>query len=221
MSLSIPKINAPFLAAWMTDLALLGITCSQTAYYFRMYPGDHQFLKGVVAVLFIMEGAHVAFLAQGVHYDYILSKIPENTLAAFNFSLGSPVGITMTVILTSAVQIFYAWRIYRLSARYQWQKLLFAFILATSLGQFCTGLIVNAAQFVYGNAPLEVMDTPDADLVLFTSTIAMLTLLTYYLAPSESSVYTYFVMINGKFYFNSMLVTYVNLAFLHNDFSFQ
>ncbi|KAG6901158.1 hypothetical protein C0995_016345 [Termitomyces sp. Mi166 len=106
MSLSIQKINAPFLVAWMTDLALLGITCSQTAYYFRMYPGDHQFLKGVVAVLFIMEGAHVAFLAQGVHYDYILSKIPENT--------GSPVGIGMTVILISAVQIFYAWRIYRL-----------------------------------------------------------------------------------------------------------
>ncbi|KAG6860015.1 hypothetical protein C0995_000519 [Termitomyces sp. Mi166 len=69
-------------------------------------------------------------------------------------------------------------------ATYQWQKPLLAFILATSLGQFCTGLIVNAAQFVYGNAPLEVMDTPIS--------------YSYYLAPSESSVYTYFVMVNGK-----------------------
>ncbi|KAG6871559.1 hypothetical protein C0995_003075, partial [Termitomyces sp. Mi166 len=95
-----------------------------------------------------MEGVHVAFLTQATHYIYIVCKMPDKTSTAFHINLGTAVSITITLVITSAVQSFYAWRVYRLSAGYRSQKPLVGFILATSLSQLCTGLTANALQFV-------------------------------------------------------------------------
>ncbi|KAG6872982.1 hypothetical protein C0995_004521, partial [Termitomyces sp. Mi166 len=68
----------------MTSSALFGITCSQTAYYFRMYPDDHRFLKGLVAMRLILEGGQAAFLVQATYYVYIMCKMPEKMSSALN-----------------------------------------------------------------------------------------------------------------------------------------
>ncbi|KAG5722138.1 hypothetical protein E4T56_gene7027 [Termitomyces sp. T112] len=141
----------------MTNLGLFGITCSQTAYYFHTYPNDRRISRAAVAILFCMEGVHVAFLTQGAYYAFIVCKLPENVFTAFNITWEVAASITITLIITSAVQSFYAWRIYCLSARYRWRKALVAFILATSLAELGAGLTANALQ--YGNPSVDVIGT--------------------------------------------------------------
>ncbi|KAG5734050.1 hypothetical protein E4T56_gene9462, partial [Termitomyces sp. T112] len=151
--------SRPYFAASMANFLLFGISFSQTTYYFRTYPGDDSFLKALIAVLFIMEGVHLTFLTQATYDIYIVCKMPEKTEStALEFSLGTAVSITITLVITSAVQSFYAWRVYRLIVGHRWQKPLVASILTTSLAQLCTGLMANAIQ--YGYPPLSDMRKP-------------------------------------------------------------
>ncbi|KAG6860645.1 hypothetical protein C0995_009066 [Termitomyces sp. Mi166 len=68
------------------------------AYYFRMYPNDHLFLKGIIWTS-IMEGAQVGFLTDSVYDNYITSKMPEKTPDVFTVPLGAAVAITITSVM--------------------------------------------------------------------------------------------------------------------------
>ncbi|KAG5717876.1 hypothetical protein E4T56_gene1489 [Termitomyces sp. T112] len=257
---NIGAANGPFLVAVMISFMLFGVTCSQTVYYFRTYPGDHRFLKALVIVLLILEGVHTAFVVQAVFYAYLVCKLPENISIALDVPLGSAGSITATIAITSIVQSFYAWRVYRLSVGHQLQKPLVAFILVTSLAQLGAGLALNSAQYIFpsvkdsrrllpkisflaDSAMSVTCDvTISASLVYFlnrmrtgfkssenvinylvifsmsngvlTSTIVTCSLVSFYTAPT-SLLYSAFIVISGKFYFNSMLVTYVNFMSLY------
>ncbi|KAH0588494.1 hypothetical protein H2248_004328 [Termitomyces sp. 'cryptogamus'] len=152
---NLATFEGPPLAGAMISFALWGITCSQTMYYFRVYPGDHRFLKALVAILFIMESVHLASVAQTVHVDFIVYKMPEKTFEALNITLGTGFFELITTIIVTAVQSFYAWRVYHLSNGHRWQKPLVTFILATSLVQLGTGLTVVAIEFM--GPPVEFM----------------------------------------------------------------
>ncbi|KAG6889521.1 hypothetical protein C0995_000402 [Termitomyces sp. Mi166 len=95
--LNVSSINGPIVVAMMIDFALFGIICSQTAYYFRIYPKDHWLLKILVIVCFITESAHAVLLADTVLDFYIMSKMPERTAEVFNVPVGAAIAITLTV----------------------------------------------------------------------------------------------------------------------------
>ncbi|KAG6906566.1 hypothetical protein DXG01_013123, partial [Tephrocybe rancida] len=76
----IVEVNGPFLPAVQS---LLGVTCAQTVFYFRTYPRDRLVLKVLVAFFCLLEGVHVAFLAEFMGHQFIFCKVPENTQFAF------------------------------------------------------------------------------------------------------------------------------------------
>ncbi|KAG6887835.1 hypothetical protein C0995_012338 [Termitomyces sp. Mi166 len=53
-------------------------------------------------------------MAQTVHLDFVTYKMPEKALEALNITLGTGIFELITTIIVTAVQSFYAWRVYRL-----------------------------------------------------------------------------------------------------------
>ncbi|KAG6901400.1 hypothetical protein C0995_012430 [Termitomyces sp. Mi166 len=155
-----------------------------------------------------MEGTHAAFLAGSTPCLHSVQVAGEHTsdpghhlvswmLLIIRNHIDLLTSRGLALIVPPVVQSFYAWRVYRLGNGYRWQKPLVSLILVTSLAQFGTGLIANASDMSIG---------------LLTSVVAICTLMTYYIAPPTSLLYTAFDIINGKVYVNSMLVTYVNFV---------
>jgi len=133
-------VTGPFAAGMMVCCPLFGITCAQTIYYYRMYPGDLMYRKILVGVLFLLDTAHMAFVAEAIHHIYVYCKFPPNTPHVLNIALSFGGAFTMIVILTSVVQGFYAWRAWTLSQRHPWRKPIVGAIIVLSFLQFVFGI---------------------------------------------------------------------------------
>lgn len=150
---NVGSFQAPFLAGTMACGPLYGITCAQTAHYYRTYPRDHALVRLLVGILFLLETAHVALLTQAAYFIYVTCKMPENTDKGLLVVQGFAISVTMTAIITIAVQSFYAWRVYSISIRRKVRNPVVAFILATSFAEFCLGLATNA--MLFGNPSID------------------------------------------------------------------
>ncbi|KAF8069226.1 hypothetical protein FPV67DRAFT_1111484 [Lyophyllum atratum] len=151
-----PLINygtteGPFLIGVMVSCALFGITCAQTAYYYRTYPGDHVYRKILVATLFVLETAHLFLVSEAAHFFYVIAKQPENLLGMFLIRKSFAVSFGLTVIITSLVQAFYGWRVYSISNLHKWRKFAVGLIALTSFVQFGFGVACDTLLFVNPN----------------------------------------------------------------------
>ncbi|KAK6995901.1 hypothetical protein R3P38DRAFT_3222827 [Favolaschia claudopus] len=93
---------------------LFGVTCLQIYLYFTRYSSrDQVALKLFVVLLLIMDSLHLAFISHAF-YRIVVSNFGDYA------ALGQPpwtllVQVVLGVTVATMVQLFYAWRIYRLS----------------------------------------------------------------------------------------------------------
>ncbi|TBU25189.1 hypothetical protein BD311DRAFT_765041 [Dichomitus squalens] len=98
-------------------LMLYGLTTYQTYRYFRLYPKDSIFLKGLVAVIFLSETVHAILPIHMCYYHLIKNYFNPQTLADDTWSLRLTAPMQMISILV--VQGFYTRRVYLVGSRYR------------------------------------------------------------------------------------------------------
>ncbi|KIY50422.1 hypothetical protein FISHEDRAFT_71483 [Fistulina hepatica ATCC 64428] len=106
-------LGATFIGIVISTI-LFGITVLQSYLYFADgSAGDPIFLKIFVAVMLAIDAFHVALLCH-LYYYYTVSNFGNLiALAAAVWSMDIQIGVG--VLLSTMVQWFYAWRIYKLS----------------------------------------------------------------------------------------------------------
>jgi len=103
-----------FIAAFIAT-GLWGGSCIQTFTYFVNYPGDSWVIKFLVAWLWIMDTTHQIVLNKGL-YKVLISKfgsIEAVTVLQPEFTLQ----ILFTVLVSSATQLFFTYRVWMFSGR--------------------------------------------------------------------------------------------------------
>ncbi|KAI9461377.1 hypothetical protein HD554DRAFT_1521453 [Boletus coccyginus] len=134
----------PTLGALLIGVVLgavfLGITCLQTAFYYRAYPRDTTFLKALVGILCILD---VLSLVLWAHAGYTYLVTNYGNLATANtlvWSVAAEPPITGLIALS--VHLFLSWRIQILDHRW---RLLSIAIALTSFASFCESSMVITA----------------------------------------------------------------------------
>jgi len=141
-------INSAFVVGFIAACILFGITCSQTVYYYRSYPGDTMAWKLMVGTLFVFELAHLMLVAVAGHHLYLVGKLPENYALVGFVQPTFSAGFALTVIITSIVQTFYSTRVWAVSHGKTLGKIAVGFILSLSFIQFVVGLVVTAYLYI-------------------------------------------------------------------------
>ncbi|KIM83687.1 hypothetical protein PILCRDRAFT_819331 [Piloderma croceum F 1598] len=90
-----------------------GITCVQTFNYYSSYPKDHVYVKILVAALWVLDTIHMSFVTIMIYHYTVTHWGDYVAFAKTTWSL--ELNIVIGNVLTSVVQWFYAYRIYRLS----------------------------------------------------------------------------------------------------------
>ncbi|KAF6751925.1 hypothetical protein DFP72DRAFT_906524 [Ephemerocybe angulata] len=118
-------------------MALWGVTCMQTfLYFFNIDPRDTWKLKALVIWLWLMDTGHQALLISG-NYK---ATVSGDTLNLGNNRVEYVISILFTTMVSVPVQVFFAWRIWKLGtvARY----IFLAILLPAIIFQFVEGLLL-------------------------------------------------------------------------------
>ncbi|KAJ8085548.1 hypothetical protein PM082_004366 [Marasmius tenuissimus] len=93
MSVSIPKLFGPVLIGALVGAILYGVTSVQTYFYYKNYSNDIKRLQYLVAIIWILDTAHVS-LASICVYHYLVSSLDnQSALKRIHWSL------TLSVLL--------------------------------------------------------------------------------------------------------------------------
>ncbi|KAJ7358014.1 hypothetical protein DFH08DRAFT_932332 [Mycena albidolilacea] len=109
-----------FLGAWLIGLivsaVLYGFTCLQVYLYFTKHSArDPAFLKFFVAILMGLDTLHLAFLSHSFYSTAVINFGDYTELGKPPWSL--LIQIFVGVLLSTLVQLFYAYRIYTISSK--------------------------------------------------------------------------------------------------------
>ncbi|RDB26984.1 hypothetical protein Hypma_005046 [Hypsizygus marmoreus] len=185
------SVESPFLIGTMVSCALYGITCAQTVYYYRTYPVDHIYRKILVGILFLLETVHLMLVGEASHFFFVVCKVPEKLAGMFLIRTTFAASFAITVVLTSLVQGFYAWRVWSVSNLHKFRMPIVGIIVATSFTQFCLG--ITADVFLYTDPELTHVHDPLVEglyssqlAVAMTCDIAISLALVYFLNQSRS-----------------------------------
>lgn len=118
LSLGPEKAYGPLLLGGLFASILTGITTIQTVIYYRLYPQDKKFLKGLVFTIWALDSIHTGFTWRGMWYYLIENFGDETKIKLIHMSI--PATGLLTAIITIIVQCFYVDRIFRLSKRNYW-----------------------------------------------------------------------------------------------------
>ncbi|KAI0751630.1 hypothetical protein C8Q80DRAFT_1158588 [Daedaleopsis nitida] len=111
---------------------LYGVTVLQTFMYFQKYRNDTSMMKGLVAVICVLETAHTAFCILFV-YEYLIMHFGDfNYLASINWGMG--VTVMTEVVLSVLVQAFYVRRVWIMSNKSTCLSALISILLLIRLG---------------------------------------------------------------------------------------
>ncbi|KAJ6581257.1 hypothetical protein B0H19DRAFT_500112 [Mycena capillaripes] len=113
----LPTLGAA-LAGCMIAVGLSAVLGFQTFLYFRIFPSDGRSYKFLVAWLWIADAVHTVLVCTGV-WQYIILNF-TNTGIVENIFPVIAVTVGMTAIITLSVNIFYGWRIHKLSKHNWW-----------------------------------------------------------------------------------------------------
>ncbi|KAF8069211.1 hypothetical protein FPV67DRAFT_1110612 [Lyophyllum atratum] len=145
---NVGHMEGPSLAGFMACCSLYGITCSQTAYYYRNYSHNPMFMKLLVGILFLLETVHLALLGHSAFFVFIFCKVPENTPQALIVPRTYIVSFGLTIIITSLVQALYGWRVWSVSKLHRWRDIMVLSIGVTSFAQFALGVGMDVMLFL-------------------------------------------------------------------------
>ncbi|KAF9238061.1 hypothetical protein BU15DRAFT_75457 [Melanogaster broomeanus] len=173
------------LAAVFVSLVFYGVSILQTFIYYERYSKDTVILKSLVAFVFVLDTLHTFLISAGV-WQYFVVHFGDDTFLMYTHA-PLLISITVTSIVSSAVQSFFIYRIWFLTqGRFKWvlPTVLMPFVVAQLvLGIFYTvttmafdtsvGAISGPLLTTVGDGLNGVAMTVD-----ITITIALCTLLT-------------------------------------------
>lgn len=93
--------------------ALYGITCGQTIAYYRAYPDDLEYLKVLVALLWVNDTLQQIFVFHAGWY-YLVTKCGRNLIACTSSNWSIVAQIVPSELSTAIVEFFFILRIYKL-----------------------------------------------------------------------------------------------------------
>ncbi|KAI0716550.1 hypothetical protein C8Q76DRAFT_411635 [Earliella scabrosa] len=158
----------PLLIGCLVTAVGYGITTMQSYMYWSRFPRDPKYIKAVVALLFILDTAHV-ILSWHMIYYYLVTKYADyaalqNSVWSFN------VTIVVTTIITMIVHCFFARRVYILGNK-NW--FLASIIVSLSTVRMVLGWYTAIRIFSLENlALLPVLLTPHVGSALGAGTLA-------------------------------------------------
>ncbi|KAJ7915416.1 hypothetical protein B0H13DRAFT_404452 [Mycena leptocephala] len=141
--------TAPILAGTQANWALLATLAVQVYTFHSRFPNERRWIKMLVYTVFPLELAQTAVSS---HYAYWVLALGWGNTTALDIlpwsCLATPI---FTGITAALVQIFFAWRIYRLMHKTVWACVVTAVILLLALMQGVTIFIV-VARFAHATA---------------------------------------------------------------------
>ncbi|KAJ6509674.1 hypothetical protein DFH09DRAFT_1374681 [Mycena vulgaris] len=176
---------------------LFGLITSQTYVYYKNYPRDSQFTKGLVGALWIVELVHTACIFDAL-YMYTVRGYGDPT-----YLIRFPVSLDVTIILHGAtviiVQLFFTHRISKFVQKTYYLSAVAIFILVVRFAAF----IVSGIAATRMSALLDFMQSWKS-LILFDliscaiTDVMMSAILVYQLAMRRATVYTSTLAIMDK-----------------------
>lgn len=135
-TVSITGPYGPLLVGSFFNWGLQGLLFLQLYLYYVLFPDDTLPLKLFVYLTFLAELLQTIFQSAGVYAQLIIVYLPPGDATLDLLTYGMPI---MSVIISVAVQLFYAWRIHIISGkRLGYLAIMIALL---SLGQATAGLI--------------------------------------------------------------------------------
>ncbi|KAJ6508166.1 hypothetical protein C8R45DRAFT_1167774 [Mycena sanguinolenta] len=181
---------------------LYGVTILQTYLYYRNYPEDNKILKWMVAILWLLDTAHIVLCTISVYTVLVLNFNDPNILLTSTWSMN--VQTDFNGLIGLIVEVFYARRVWIVSRN----RYLTAFVLILSIIHFGLGIV-----FTIGRSRTGIQRTDNLISTLMkyslstgflTGIIACLVVLTFGIMPNNF-VYVAFFWLLGKCYVNSVL----------------
>ncbi|KAJ7573217.1 hypothetical protein C8J56DRAFT_1132389 [Mycena floridula] len=172
----------------MLSGVLFGLITSQTYVYFKTFPRDSRFTKGLVAALWIVEMVHTACIFDALYMYTVTGYGDPTSLIRF------PVTLDVSIILHGAtviiVQLFFSQRISKFAQKTYYMSAIAIFILFVRFVAF----IVSGVAATMMSTLLDFMQSWKS-LILFDliscalTDVMMSALLVYQLATRRSNVY--------------------------------
>ncbi|KAF7346202.1 hypothetical protein MSAN_01847100 [Mycena sanguinolenta] len=163
---------------------LYGVTILQSYLYYRNYPEDNKILKWMVAILWLLDTAHLVLCTIAVYSVLVLHFNDPDILLTSTWSMN--VQTDFNGLIGLIVEVFYARRVWIVSRN----RYLTAFILVLSIIHFGLGIVFTIGSF-------RTLKANFANLVWVTSTglgsaaVADMTIgvsLCYYLSRSRTGI---------------------------------
>ncbi|KAL0576605.1 hypothetical protein V5O48_005362 [Marasmius crinis-equi] len=211
-------------------MALWGVTCIQTWWYFDNYPKDNKWLKLTVFTTFLLDTLHQALITYAI-YIYVIQNFGDTTFAvSVDWSLY--IEIVVNALTAWVVQSFFTYRIWTLRKNIPITVIVYLFVLAnlgSSLAFVAQGMSQNLDTFAkftkLKNLSMMVAFLSASKtgfswsnhiinrLMLFSINTGILTAacacasLLFILALPNTLVYFGFYLTIGRLYTNSLLAT--------------
>ncbi|OCH88900.1 hypothetical protein OBBRIDRAFT_888764 [Obba rivulosa] len=138
--LIIPDCGARLLAMVLSAV-FYGITILQTYSYYDGYWNDTFATKSFVAILTILDTAHMASIIES-NWFYVIANYGDPDSVLGTFALGTPVEIIANVAIAFLVQSFFARRVWLTNDRL---RIIPMMIVALSLTQFALGIYYGSS----------------------------------------------------------------------------
>lgn len=133
----------------MLNVWLYGFSCLQFYLYYANFRSDRSILKLFVGFLFVADTLNAIFDLHFI-YDYLITHFGDlHYASASNWSFTTdPV---MTSIIAFSCQLFFAWRVYRLTKSWVWPAIIAVLSAASLLGAIGTtigvSIVLHFAEF--------------------------------------------------------------------------
>ncbi|KAI0781638.1 hypothetical protein BC629DRAFT_1594370 [Irpex lacteus] len=127
------------------SFALWGVICMQAFLYYSKYPNDDIYTKTLIAVLWAMDTASVVLGFVSVWHPLVEHWGSVEAVNANVFDLLHSDWIA--AIVTTSVQFFFLWRIYRLGGYHAWKWGVIVFVVIAGLYQLAAGIAFDVIGF--------------------------------------------------------------------------
>ncbi|KAF7370815.1 hypothetical protein MSAN_00715100 [Mycena sanguinolenta] len=132
MSSSVVPTLGATLAGCLAAVGMSAILGFQTFLYFQVFPSDALPYKLLVGWIWVLDAAHTVMICTGV-WDYTILHFGEPDIHLHIFPV-IPMTVVLTAIITLSVNIFYGWRIHKLSKSNWWLTGPIAFLSIARVG---------------------------------------------------------------------------------------
>ncbi|KAF7328719.1 hypothetical protein MVEN_02500500 [Mycena venus] len=114
----IPLTIGALVCGAMVSIGLSAVVGFQTFLYFQLFPMDTLLYKTLVAWIWITDAGHTIAVCATV-WEYVVLNF-DNPAKLLEIAPGYPIHIILTVIATMNANLFYTWRIHRMSKQNWW-----------------------------------------------------------------------------------------------------